>query len=86
MELAEGLVNYVSHIVWAPALTPLVPLTLALLLAFPPDPVGAVLASSPFYIISWRRDLNPQPEVYKTPALPLSYASFLSYIFTIRTL
>jgi hypothetical protein len=24
---------------------------------------------------SWRRDLNPQPPVYKTGALPLSYAS-----------
>jgi hypothetical protein len=25
---------------------------------------------------SWRRELNPQPPVYKTGALPLSYASF----------
>jgi hypothetical protein len=24
---------------------------------------------------SWRRELNPRPEVYKTPALPLSYSS-----------
>jgi hypothetical protein len=24
---------------------------------------------------SWRRELNPQPTVYKTVALPLSYAS-----------
>ena len=24
---------------------------------------------------SWRRDLNPRPAVYKTAALPLSYAS-----------
>ncbi len=28
-----------------------------------------------FLIISWRRDLNPRPAVYKTAALPLSYSS-----------
>ena len=27
------------------------------------------------YTSSWRPDLNGRPEVYKTPALPLSYAS-----------
>ena len=26
-------------------------------------------------LLSWQRDLNPRPAVYKTAALPLSYAS-----------
>ena len=33
------------------------------------------LTEGPFR--SWRRDLNPRPAVYKTAALPLSYASRL---------
>src|SRR4029077_9494370 len=34
-------------------------------------------ATSPALPWSWRRDLNPRPAVYKTAALPLSYASRL---------
>ena len=38
--------------------------------------LGAKLTSIPFIIIwSWREESNLQPMVYKTIALPLSYAS-----------
>ena len=52
--------------------------------SFETSTVGGSITDSEYEFWSWREELNLQPVVYKTTALPLSYASPLYFFNDLR--